>query len=70
MDPLRKQRDLDLIKDQNIFLGGSISSDEMWKYEKVHTDDNIGDPLTKPLAHQKYDCHTKSLGIRYVSDWS
>ncbi|KAK8640999.1 hypothetical protein V6N13_008750 [Hibiscus sabdariffa] len=37
---------------------------------KVHMDDNIADPLTKPLAQQKHDRHTKSLGIRYVSDWS
>ncbi|KAL4368275.1 hypothetical protein GQ457_05G028000 [Hibiscus cannabinus] len=37
---------------------------------KVHTDDNIDDPLTKPLAQQKHDCHTESLCIRYVSDWS
>ncbi|KAK8636798.1 hypothetical protein V6N13_064235 [Hibiscus sabdariffa] len=37
---------------------------------EVHTDDNIADPLTKPLAQQKHDRHTESLGIRYVSDWS
>ncbi|KAK8576715.1 hypothetical protein V6N13_015148 [Hibiscus sabdariffa] len=37
---------------------------------KVHIDDNIVDPLTKPLAQQKHDRHTESLGIRYVSDWS
>ncbi|KAK8662903.1 hypothetical protein V6N13_024789 [Hibiscus sabdariffa] len=37
---------------------------------KVHTDDNIADPLMKPLAQQKQDRHTESLGIRYVSDWS
>ncbi|KAK8559961.1 hypothetical protein V6N12_012772 [Hibiscus sabdariffa] len=37
---------------------------------KVHTDDNIADPLTKPLAQQKQDRHTESLDIRYVSDWS
>ncbi|KAK8557937.1 hypothetical protein V6N12_010160 [Hibiscus sabdariffa] len=37
---------------------------------KVHTDDNIVDPLTKPLSQQKHDRHTESLGIRYVSDWS
>ncbi|KAK8557823.1 hypothetical protein V6N12_010047 [Hibiscus sabdariffa] len=37
---------------------------------KVHTDDNIADPLTKPLSQQKHDRHTESLGIRYVSDWS
>ncbi|KAK8694437.1 hypothetical protein V6N13_071989 [Hibiscus sabdariffa] len=34
---------------------------------KVHTDDNIADPLMKPLAQQKYDRHTKSLSIRYLS---
>ena len=37
---------------------------------KVHTDDNVADPLMKPLAQQKHDRHTESLGIRYVSDWS
>ncbi|KAL4323733.1 hypothetical protein GQ457_11G029180 [Hibiscus cannabinus] len=37
---------------------------------KVHTDDNIANPLTKPLAQQKHDRHTESLGIRYVSDCS
>ncbi|KAL4281328.1 hypothetical protein GQ457_03G021410 [Hibiscus cannabinus] len=37
---------------------------------KVHTNDNIADPLTKPLVQQKHDHHTNSLGIRYVSDWS
>ncbi|KAK8670697.1 hypothetical protein V6N13_037315 [Hibiscus sabdariffa] len=37
---------------------------------KVHTDDNIADPLTKPLSQQKHDRHTESLGIRYLSDWS
>ncbi|KAK9043534.1 hypothetical protein V6N11_071870 [Hibiscus sabdariffa] len=26
---------------------------------KVHTDDNIADPLTKPLAQQKHDRHTE-----------
>ncbi|KAL4272076.1 hypothetical protein GQ457_13G016580 [Hibiscus cannabinus] len=36
---------------------------------KVHTDDNIADPFTKPLAQQKHDRHTESLGIIYVSDW-
>ncbi|KAK8713554.1 hypothetical protein V6N13_148767 [Hibiscus sabdariffa] len=37
---------------------------------KVHTDDNIADPLTKPLAQQKHDRYTESLGIRHMSDWS
>ncbi|KAK9028101.1 hypothetical protein V6N11_067915 [Hibiscus sabdariffa] len=34
---------------------------------KVNTDDNIADPLTKPLAQQKHDRHTESLGIRYAA---
>ncbi|KAK8578849.1 hypothetical protein V6N13_142124 [Hibiscus sabdariffa] len=37
---------------------------------KVHKDENIADPLTKPLAQQKHDRHTESLSIKYVSDWS
>ncbi|KAG8497202.1 hypothetical protein CXB51_008577 [Gossypium anomalum] len=37
---------------------------------RVPTDENIADPLTKPVTQQKHDCHTKSLGIRYISDWS
>ncbi|KAK8625704.1 hypothetical protein V6N13_056865 [Hibiscus sabdariffa] len=37
---------------------------------KVHTDENIVDPLRKPLPQQKHDRHTESLGIRYASDWS
>ncbi|KAK8506723.1 hypothetical protein V6N12_002170 [Hibiscus sabdariffa] len=59
--PLRKQRNPDLIKDPNTFLSVSISSDEIWKYEKLHTDDNVVDPLTRPLTQQKHDRHTKSL---------
>ncbi|KAK8708632.1 hypothetical protein V6N13_059670 [Hibiscus sabdariffa] len=35
---------------------------------KVHTDDNIAHPLTKPLAQQKHDRHTESLGIRYIKN--
>ena len=37
---------------------------------KVPTDDNVSDPLTKPLSQQKHDRHTRSLGIRYMSEWS
>ncbi|KAL4367776.1 hypothetical protein GQ457_05G023650 [Hibiscus cannabinus] len=33
---------------------------------KVHIDDNIADPFTKPLAQQKHDRHTESLDIIYV----
>ena len=30
---------------------------------RVPTLDNIADPLTKPLAQQKHDGHTRSMGI-------
>ncbi|KAI5435349.1 hypothetical protein KIW84_021961 [Lathyrus oleraceus] len=36
---------------------------------KVPTFDNIADPLTKPLAQQKHDGHTRSMGIRGMPDW-
>lgn len=36
---------------------------------RVPTLDNIADPLTKPLAQQKHDGHTRSMGIRGMPDW-
>lgn len=36
---------------------------------RVDTLDNVADPLTKPLAQQKHDAHTRSMGIRIMSDW-
>ena len=36
---------------------------------KVHTNDNIADPLTKGLSQKKHDGHTSSMGIRYMGDW-
>ena len=36
---------------------------------KVHTNDNVADPLTKALSQQKHEGHTSSIGIRYMSDW-
>ena len=35
---------------------------------KVDTNDNIADPLTKPLSQVKHDQHTRSMGIRYLYD--
>ena len=34
---------------------------------RVHTDDNVADPLTKPLKH---DSHTRLIGIRFMPDWA
>ena len=36
---------------------------------KVHTNDNVVDPLTKALSQQKHESHTSSIGIRYMNDW-
>ena len=30
---------------------------------KVHTNDNVADPLTKALSHQKHESHISSIGI-------
>ncbi|KAK8516623.1 hypothetical protein V6N12_049345 [Hibiscus sabdariffa] len=70
MEPLRKQRNPDLIMDPNILLSASISYDEMVKYDRYTRMITSLIPLTRSLAQQKRDRHTKSLGIRYVSDWS
>ena len=37
---------------------------------RVHSDDNVVDPLTKPLPQSKHDSHTRSIGIRFISDWA
>ena len=37
---------------------------------RVHTDDNVADPLTKPLPQSKHDSHTGSIDIRFMPDWA
>ena len=37
---------------------------------RVPTNDNVIDPLTKPLPQTKYKSHTMSMGIRYNIDWA
>ena len=37
---------------------------------RVCTDDNVADPMTKPLPQSKHDRHTRSLGIGYVTNGS
>ena len=36
---------------------------------KVSTNDNVSDPLTKPLPQAKHESHIRSMGIRFMSDW-
>ena len=35
---------------------------------KVTTNDNVADPLIKPLPQAKHESHIRSMGIRYMSD--
>ena len=35
---------------------------------KVSTNDNVADPLTKPLPQAKHESHIRSMGIRYLLD--
>ena len=37
--------------------------------EKVPTNHNIANPLTKSLSQKKFDSHVLSYGIRYKGDW-
>ena len=39
------------------------------KIERVPTDQNIADPLTKALYQGKFDQHVNAMGIRYMGDW-
>ena len=37
---------------------------------RVPTEDNVADPLTKPLPQAKNDRHTRFIGIRYIDEWA
>ena len=34
---------------------------------KIHTDQNVADPLTKPLPRAKHDQHQDSMGVRIIT---
>ncbi|PKI70160.1 hypothetical protein CRG98_009448 [Punica granatum] len=36
---------------------------------RIPTDENLADPLTKPLVQRKHEAHTRSIGIRQMPDW-
>ena len=36
---------------------------------KVHTDQNLADPFTKPLPQEKFEGHARGIGLHYSSDW-
>ena len=37
---------------------------------RVPTDDNVANPLTKPLPQEKHDRHARFIGIRYIDEWA
>jgi hypothetical protein len=37
---------------------------------KVHTNHNVVDLLMKPLPQSKHEAHMRSMGIRYLHEWS
>ncbi|KAJ8761561.1 hypothetical protein K2173_004337 [Erythroxylum novogranatense] len=37
--------------------------------ERIPTEQNIADPLTKPLSQKNFDSHALAYGIRYQGDW-
>ena len=37
--------------------------------EKVSSEDNIADPLTKPLSQNLFEYHLSSMSMRYVQEW-
>ena len=39
------------------------------KIERVPTDQNVADPLTKTLSQGKFDQHVDAMGIKYMGDW-
>lgn len=36
---------------------------------KVHTDENVADPLTKPLPQPKHECHARAIGLKQMLEW-
>jgi hypothetical protein len=36
---------------------------------RVPSEDNVADPLTKPLSQSVFERHLISMGLRHVGDW-
>ena len=37
--------------------------------EKIPTEDNVADPLTKALSQDKHEKHVKTMGLKVMHDW-
>ncbi|KAJ9543703.1 hypothetical protein OSB04_023410 [Centaurea solstitialis] len=42
------------------------NEDNVQKGDQIPTDENVADPLTKPLARAKHEGHASSIGMRYL----
>ena len=66
-DPQSHQRSKHVLRRYH-FIKEIIGRNDV-KIEKIHTDQNIVDPLTKPLPKKKYESHVVAYGMRYKGDW-
>ncbi|KAJ9547398.1 LOW QUALITY PROTEIN: hypothetical protein OSB04_019941 [Centaurea solstitialis] len=63
------QRNPERITSQDTCSESIISSERSLEDEiicKIPTDDNVADPLTKPLARVKHVAHACSIGMQYL----
>ncbi|KAJ9553286.1 LOW QUALITY PROTEIN: hypothetical protein OSB04_017331 [Centaurea solstitialis] len=66
--PWRKQRNLENITSQNTkyHLIREIIGRGDVRICKIPTEENVADPLTKPLARVKHEAHANSIGMQYL----
>ena len=50
------------------YIRDEVESGEI-SIHKVHTDQNLADPFTKPLPQAKHEDHARAIGLRYSSEW-
>ena len=60
-EPRSHQRSKHILKRFHLFCEIIERGDV--KLCRIHTDDNVADPLNKPLAQSKQDSHTRLIGI-------
>ncbi|KAJ9544649.1 LOW QUALITY PROTEIN: hypothetical protein OSB04_024356 [Centaurea solstitialis] len=65
----RKLKSLENITSRDMYYGSFTSFERLSEEEmicKIPTDDNVADPLTKPLARVKHETHANSIGMQYL----
>ena len=65
-DPISHQRSKHILKHYHL-IKEIIERGDV-KICRVPKNDNVADPLTKPLPKPKHEIHTRSMGIRYDVD--